>query len=224
MTDKTKKKGINELKVINRLGELIKEADITKADLAKSINTSPQAVNGWFTTGHISAQFAYKVATFFDVNFAWVMGFCDDKKSGNDLLTEYKKIPSYTLELIDGKGVFNPCKDEFSLIINKKVLPENCENLYCIKVQDNSLAPEVYAGNKIVIDTADTSIIDGSLYALWINNRLFIKHVTCLLDKYSISSSIDGTGDTTYIHYNEAQELKLTVVGRVVWRGGKIFC
>ena len=56
-----------------RLSELLKEKNMTRADLARFFNTSQSTVFSWFRQGYKpSLDYALKLSTLFNVNVEWL--------------------------------------------------------------------------------------------------------------------------------------------------------
>jgi Helix-turn-helix. len=82
----------NDLKnsiLVERLTELTNRG-ITKSDMARWANITPQSVNGWFKKGVISKSSAIKVAEAAGVSVTWLLG--EDVDQGNGLNDKQQKL------------------------------------------------------------------------------------------------------------------------------------
>lgn len=84
--------------LVERLTELTNRG-ITKSDMARWADITPQSVNGWFKKGVISKSSAIKVADAAGVSVAWLLGEDVDQGSGlNDkqqkLIKVFNQLPS----------------------------------------------------------------------------------------------------------------------------------
>lgn len=93
------------------------------------------------------------------------------------------------------------------------------ENLCIFEIHGDSMIPELYEGQKIIVDTTQTDIIENRLYAISINNNIHIKK---LFKELNSNNLIAHSENTAYpISYlNDNKELK--IIGRVVYLLGKI--
>lgn len=58
---------------INRLDDLMQDRRFNKADLAKALNASPQALTGWWRRGEIPGSRLAEVAKLFDVSVEFLV-------------------------------------------------------------------------------------------------------------------------------------------------------
>ncbi|VXC76835.1 Helix-turn-helix domain-containing protein [Enterobacterales bacterium 8AC] len=94
-------KGINhknEHPQIKRLNELLELKGISKAEMARMIDVSPQTVNNWFARGAISKSSALKLSETLGVSVAWILGENVEENSGLapdeiELLNLYRQLP-----------------------------------------------------------------------------------------------------------------------------------
>lgn len=79
-----------------RLDKLIELKSISKSDMAKICEVTPQSVNGWYTRGSIGKESAIKLAEHLDVSVAWILGEGDASIDSIELpkpeLTERERI------------------------------------------------------------------------------------------------------------------------------------
>lgn len=91
-----KEKTQHSTTVIDRLEQLMQHKGISKADMARAVHVSPQAVNSWFRRGDIGKNSAIKLADYFNVSVAWLLGegdaSLDDKSPPRPELSEREKI------------------------------------------------------------------------------------------------------------------------------------
>lgn len=83
--------------LVERLSEL-NSRGITKSDMARIANVTPQSVNGWFKKGVISKKSAIAVAEAAGVSVEWLLGADVEEASGLEkdevkLLNLYRQLP-----------------------------------------------------------------------------------------------------------------------------------
>lgn len=97
--------------LISRLAEL-NEKGFSKADMARAVNVSKQAVTGWFRTGTISKASALAVADASGVSIAWLFGKKVDEDSGLkereiQMLNLFRQLPEpeqdHMIDLFQGR-------------------------------------------------------------------------------------------------------------------------
>lgn len=92
--------------------------------------------------------------------------------------------------------------------------PDLLKGMY---VRGDSMEPELHNGDTVIINTDDTEILDGEIYAIFFKNKLYIKELRQSEDGILIISKnpeyppMEVTADT----FNQ-----FTVLGKKIWRGG----
>jgi transcriptional regulator with XRE-family HTH domain len=91
-----KKENINPL-IISRLSE-INDRGISKAEMARIAQISPQAVNNWFKRGNLSKESAMAIAEAAGVSVAWILGEDVEENTGltpdeAEMLHLYRQLP-----------------------------------------------------------------------------------------------------------------------------------
>lgn len=136
----------------------------------------------------------------------------------------YGFVGVYDARLSAGNGVSNvtwverPEDDQLSFrqawFRKKGLVPSNCKALY---VRGHSMVPELKNQDTVIIDTADTEIIDGEIYAAVYKDQFYIKTIERIGGGYLLRSinpefnNIEITGDDI---------ANLKILGRKVWRAG----
>ncbi len=87
------------------------------------------------------------------------------------------------------------------------------------KVSGDSMEPFVYAGDHVLVDTGDTSVMDGRIYALRYGNELRIKRVWRHLDGTLVLRSDNAAYVEEKVSPLIAAE-HITIIGRVRDRSG----
>jgi phage repressor protein C with HTH and peptisase S24 domain len=143
-------------------------------------------------------------------------------KSKSELLTE-ARIPEYHLRLSAGNGCRvwdeevkrHHLMDRFEL----KNMGWHEETLCIFTVVGDSMLPEIHEGNRVIVDTSATVIIDNKIYAICVNGEIFIKRLFKDIGNNRILVRSDNQAyPDKYLTLNE----EFIVVGRVVYLLGKL--
>ncbi|MFN8770900.1 MAG: helix-turn-helix transcriptional regulator [Neisseriaceae bacterium] len=93
------------------------------------------------------------------------------------------------------------------------------ENLCIFEIQGDSMKPLLREGQKIIVDTSQLEITDNRIYAISVNNEVFIRR---MFKELGTGKLIARSENESYPenHFNSKDELK--IIGRVVYSIGKI--
>ncbi|MBP9742804.1 MAG: helix-turn-helix transcriptional regulator [Burkholderiales bacterium] len=92
------------------------------------------------------------------------------------------------------------------------------ENLCIFEVYGDSMTPKLYEGQKVIVDTAQSDIIDNRIYAISVHNDIFIKK---LFKDIGSGSLIARSENTAYPEKNFTQNDEVKIIGRVVYLLGQ---
>lgn len=87
------------------------------------------------------------------------------------------------------------------------------DRLIAIKVKGESMEPSLYADDTVVINTADTKLVDGQVYAVNYEGEAVVKRLTRDIGKWWLSS--DNPDQRRY-HRKVCQGDMCMIIGRVV--------
>lgn len=168
---------------------------ITKGKLALEAEVSPPAVGYWFSdTNGIQAPAARKLAAFLGVDPVWL-----EKGEGSPDISapkpdsDYKPIeaddhqfvhiPLVELKLSAGLSGYQtvPLGNEDSILNvregwmrSRKLNPRH---LVAIQVTGDSMERALHAGDIVILDTSDTTPIDGEVYAVNYEGQAVVKRL-----------------------------------------------
>lgn len=91
-----------------------------------------------------------------------------------------------------------------------KINPDNCE---IVRISGNSMEPEYRHGDRVIIDRADTELIDGHIFAFRYKNQCYVKEINLLGNRVKCIS-LNKEYDPFYIEENE----DFIVLGRILPR------
>jgi len=125
---------------------------------------------------------------------------------------EYTTIETYEIKDSGGPSEFPKGRPVGAISIPKR---DYKEDLVAIKVEGESMSPNIVDGATIGIDTKDRSLISGKLYAVWLNYEgVTIKRVFVYPDRIILKPDNPTFPETTIPSQSIGKNL---IVGRVVW-------
>lgn len=133
----------------------------------------------------------------------------------------YVLVDRYDVQLSAGCGniqwVVNE-KDPISFrarwFQQKRLNPDHCKALY---VRGRSMEPKLEDWDTVLIDTSQTAIVDGEIYAVCLDDEFFIKTVQRIAGGVLLKSE---NPDFANIEVTGERMNTLCIMGKKVWRGG----
>ena len=210
----------------------------SQVKFAEAIKRSPAQVNQWVTNRRaIGDALALQIERNLNLPIGWLDKEVDNKVKNNQsnafyigapkdayddscpLGNDEVEVPFYTdISLSAGNGFasdiqdFNNMKMRFPLtMLNKKGI--NPKHVVCIGADGDSMEPAIPDGAIVGINTGDTQIRDGKLYAINHDGLLRIKVLKkrpgnkILIQSYNSNSYPDEEIDATAI----------SVIGKIFW-------
>lgn len=133
----------------------------------------------------------------------------------------YLQVESFDVKLSAGSGNIewvpsrgDPVTFRAGWFAFKKLKPKTCKLVY---VRGSSMEPILSDGDAVLIDTAQTSVIDGEIYAVLYWDALYIKTLYRIPGGIQLKS--ENSEHPSFDVRGEDLE-HLTILGRKVWRGG----
>ncbi|WP_235056552.1 LexA family transcriptional regulator [Pantoea sp. AS-PWVM4] len=183
-------------KATTRLDELLKAANLSKADLARIAGVSPQAVNNWFKRGEIGKDSAIKISAATGLDLSWVLGESEQMYS-----TPHQK-PANEVEVVGNimNGVI-PVKGDAVLGMDGLIdmmefhagwlrIYSDDREAYGLRVRGDSMWPRIQSGEFVVIEP-NTKVHPG--------DEVFIR-------------TSDGHNMIKILNYNRAGDYQFTSI------------
>ncbi len=207
---------------------------ISKRLLAEFADVSPPAVNYWYAdTNGIQAPAARKLAKFLMVDPVWLekgegtpdRGAHHDVAGGQRVSVadkddpDFVQIPMVKLRLQAGVTGFQTepdRRDGGTLGMRRNWIERNRYDpakLIAIQVQGSSMEPSLYEDDIVVINVADTKLVDGSVYAFNYEGEAVVKRLSRDAGMWWLTS--DNPDQRKY-HRKSVQGDECIVIGRVV--------
>lgn len=205
---------------------IAKKIGLTKATVSlwESGSTSPKGENLHALAKALSCPPEYLLygnkETKPESNAEWAGGF-EVWDSNTPLEEDEVEIPFYMeVELAAGDGILD-CR-EFKgpkLRFTKSTLKRqgvNSDYAACVKVNGNSMEPILPHGSTVGVDTSDTDVIDGKMYAVNHDGMLRIK-VLYKLPGGGLRLRSYNTDEYPDERLNAEQVKQIKVIGKVFW-------
>lgn len=218
-----------------RLKQLIEKKGLSRAELARKIDESPQLVQSWMKNDLKSLPAANRVAKLamaLGVDVMWLITG-EGSQQSNVLISkviekqsEFIQIPEYSVEFGCGETP-EPTYDELSetvpatyrrdFFISKGIDPRRCKR---VRVRGDSMSPLINDGDCILIyQNPNDLIVDGGIYAIAYDHNLMVKRLYKTFTGLVIKSENPDFIDEKL----EGQNLeKICILGRVIERSGSL--
>ena len=145
-----------------------------------------------------------------------------DKPEYDFSAPEETKIAIYSNKLSAGSGnkVFDEEIIGFHSLNSSDLRNEGLDekNLCVFFVRGDSMLPEIQDGSKVLVDVSQNKLIDNKIYAISIDNDIYIKRIFLEIGSKKIVLRSENKTYPDKI-FNTADELR--VIGRVVYLLGK---
>ncbi len=171
----------------HRLLEARKQSGLSRADVTAYAKIGATTLQQWETgTREASIEVLGKLATLYQTTPQYLIFGIDSEQanpvaiqaqSNND---EYAFIPAYDIEASAGPGLFNDGKtraDKHLAFRHSRLQSRglHAKDLAVLFTKGDSMVPTIPEGAAIVIDKSRTRALDGKIYVIRIDDRLFIK-------------------------------------------------
>ena len=183
-----------------RLKSRMKERKTTQEDLAAILDISQSSV-GHYVSGRRNPRKAVleKMADELEVSMDWLLG-----KTELPPIDKREFFPVPVLSAADAAQMLsNPKGGEYDMefipVSNKWIRDQKhvAEKLCVCIVEDDAMAPKLNVGDKVVIDRACKELSNGKVFALLVNDALYIRRaVQNLSGSWTLSS--DNKENPTY--------------------------
>lgn len=228
----------------DRFEEALKRRSLTKAELARRIGVSKQAVGEWASgkTKNVRPDNLVEAAKLLGVRVEWLavgdlpmerhpLWVDPPPSSSNDYRlasTDFSMVPRYDVRASAGPGAeagIELVEDHLafrgSWLRSKGLSPKN---LTAIHASGDSMEPRIRNGDVLLIDTSAREITDGMVYALNYDGGIRVKRLYRRID----GTLVIHSDNPTYTPREELvtpdmmEAIEPRIIGRVVWSGGDV--
>ncbi|MFN3074058.1 XRE family transcriptional regulator [Acinetobacter sp. TY2] len=219
----------------DRLKESRKKAGKTQAEVAEAVKISQPAYQALESGRNQKSAFLPMIAQFLGVDPYWLTTGGDDDSFGeNDLLkptiVEHGSDNEFVwIDVVEANfscGVGESIEFHFDAINGKIPFPPSflkaknvTENsMKIIKAKGDSMADFIKDGDLVGINLAQTDIIDGEIYAVYLAGEGMIKQIFKEADGSLILHSLNEKYRDKLVTEENGKNFK--VIGRQIWRAG----
>tara|TARA_R110000822_G_scaffold295103_1_gene417254 strand:- start:93 stop:746 length:654 start_codon:yes stop_codon:yes gene_type:complete len=204
-----------------RLKSRMKERKTTQEDLAAILDISQSSV-GHYVSGRRNPRKAVleKMADELEVSMDWLLG-----KTELPPIDKREFFPVPVLSAADAAQMLsNPKGGEYDMefipVSNKWIRDQKhvAEKLCVCIVEDDAMAPKLNVGDKVVIDRACKEFSNGKVFALLVNDAIYIRRAVQGLAGSSWTLSSDNKENPTYrdeVLMNSDVGGLIEIIGRV---------
>ena len=219
----------------DRLKESRKKAGKTQAEVAEAVKISQPAYQALESGRNQKSAFLPMIAQFLGVDPYWLTTGGDDDSFGeSDLLkptiVEHGSDNEFVwIDVVEANfscGVGESIEFHFDAINGKIPFPPSflkaknvTENsMKIIKAKGDSMADFIKDGDLVGINLAQTDIIDGEIYAVYLAGEGMIKQIFKEADGSLILHSLNEKYRDKLVTEENGKNFK--VIGRQIWRAG----
>lgn len=223
----------NKDDISRRIAKLRELLGITQTELAHKIGITPQAVQKWESGGAPKGSRLLAVAKELKTSVEYLLtGYGESTNAEHKIipvdmvencadLSAYTEIELFDVKLSAGNGIVTwESRQEEPLVFRKAWMKRKnlaCDTVKAMYVRGDSMEPFLENWDTILIDTSDTELVSGEIFAVSFKNKLFIKEISVLPDHIELISK-NKKYLPIIIAEDEADYFQ--VLGRMVWRGG----
>lgn len=222
--------------------------EVKAADVARAANSSAASVNYWLTDANgIGGAKARLVGAFLGVNPLWLetgegvanlisltkAKFPDHDANtsrvsaihpDDERLEDVVYVPESKIQFSAGSGqvAYEIVEDEEPATYRLSWFQKygiNPERVRRFRVSGDSMVPMLFPRDTILVNTDETNIVDGKLYAIRYGDELRVKYLSRRLDGTVVLRSLNPAYKDEEVSAQMAQE-HISVLGRVRDRSG----
>ena len=221
--------------VAQRIDKIMKDHSINKTELADILSTTPQNVTNWINRDAISRKKAKLISEKLGYDLNWLLYGGDENIKESKLnpvewesLSEEEQkdgkfvtIPVLDVELSAGFGACPTMEQEMytlpfrSITLKQRNIPINMAKV--VKVTGDSMEPRLFDKDIISINTADTRIRDGKIYAVRVHDLQKVKVLIRNTDGTITLRSYNPTYADEIISKEQIESGDFQVLGRMWW-------
>lgn len=222
--------------VAQRIDKIMREHSINKTELADMLCTTPQNVTNWINRNAISRKKAKLISEKLGYDLNWLLyGGGENIKESKlnpvewESLSEdeqkdskYITIPVLDIELSAGFGACASSMEQEmytlpfrAITLKQRNIPINMAKV--VKVSGDSMEPRLFDKDIISINTADTRIRDGKIYAVRVYDLQKVKVLIRNADGSITLRSYNPGYPDEIIKRDQIENGDFQVLGRMWW-------
>ncbi len=203
-----------------RLRKQREKLGIRKHDLAESVGVSLTTIQQYESGQMPRGEFAVRLANVLDCSLDWLLAgrsseqFCNEK-----VLQGTINIPiihaNSCLER-DALDLSYTAQDYYIFYSDFLHARGNPANMVLFRVSGDSMSPNILNNDMVLIDQGQTKPMPGQMYAVSIQDMIYIKLVDAMPNKLLLSSLNEKY---TTIELDITKQNTISILGRVIWLG-----
>lgn len=215
---------------------LIAKFNLTQSQLAKIAGIKQPSVNRWLKgqTKTMDPDAALKISKKFSVSLQWLIdGTGEPVPNGVPVTVQMEEdkpengfieVKTYEIRCSAGFGCEPSYEDAHDISSRSypiswfQVNHFNPEKIKVFKVEGDSMEPFLWHGDRITVNTADKTIINGKVYAFVYQGEYRVKRLRKLLNGGIVVMSDNPSWDPETISADSLENMY--IVGRVVDKSG----
>lgn len=212
-----------------RLQHALDSAGITKAELARRMDLTPQAVQGWFKKGTINADNLKQLAAITRRSMEWLLDESPlaaeppaDYRVDDD---KYALIPRYDVQAGAGQARDNGHEEvsgrhayRRDWLERKGLTPATCA---VIEARGDSMLPTISDGDVVLINLQAKRVINGGVYAFRADEGPRLKRLFKQLDG-RVRVASDNADKINFPDEFLTPGMEAEIIGQVVHRSGGV--
>lgn len=185
--------------------------------LASTLKVSRSTITHAKNRGEIPERWIWLLSNAFGLNPEWLESGTGEPFHPKDSAEEFMKIPKVRARLSAGGGSFEVAHEveDFFMFrtrwLRKKGTPDT---MVLMSINGNSMEPELYDGDTVLVDQSQTQIYAGAVYAVGIEDTIMVKRLEKLPNKLVLRSTNPGY-DPIYLEGEERETVR--IIGKVTW-------
>lgn len=209
-----------------RVRQAIEASGMAPADIARRLDVTPQAVNGWMTTGTIGKPKLFQLAELTGYDLGWLVTGRGQLRL-KEPMADYVYVPRYQATGGLGRGHHNDQHVEISgtHAYRREWIDENGWNpkaLAVINARGPSMSDTINDGDLVLVNLEETTVTSGSVYVIEdAVHGARIKRLHHTLDG-RIRVESDNPDKKVYPDDYLTPDSGARVIGRVVHRSGRV--
>ncbi len=216
----------NELTFGERLRLRRENLGIRKQDLARSIGVSLTTIQQYEHGQMPKGEFAVRLGQALNCSLDWLLAgntsppSIQDSGEGNNLIL----VPMVEARLSAGGGSFETSAEHvrhyafrFDFLCRKGTP----SSMVLLRVTGDSMQPHILHNDVVLIDQSQTSPKPGHMYAVGVEDMVYLKTVNAMPGKI-ILSSLNPDYSPIEVDSCEHTEHLVRIIGRAVWLGREL--
>lgn len=213
---------------MNELAQRLKflRANFSQNEFAKKLDINPNTLRA-YEQGRAQPNFNFlkKICDTLAVSPQWLMygdnNTYENLTSNKSRDEELIKIPMVQAYLSAGNGSFETSSMiEREYAFTKDFISRlgNPNNMVLMRVSGDSMEPEIFNNDTVLIDQSKTNILASKIYAVSFEDCIYLKRID-LLPKKIILKSVNPAYSPIKIDIYEDMNSLFRVIGKVLWVG-----